>query len=425
MKKLKHSLIIVSLGTCILFVNFLRSYDFPHFYRASYFFGEPRLQKDKLTSIDITIAGGSTRKSRNCAGNTVCLFDIYGPSNMQKLGAGIPDKDPTNPADIALIYLENLPSRDCFGFLSYGGKFSLVETIFSLTQNISNGFFVQFLMPFKHMKVSDICCTDLSPTDGTYPNKNNPYWQLFLNQFNTILAKYGLYLGEWKETDFGDVSMLLGFAYNYQETMVLDYIDFSAKCGIIIPSGRERSLNRVFDIPSGYDGHTGIPLQLDAAIGLFDWFTIGAHGDVIPFLSKTTEVRMKTDYNQCGPIKLAKGCALVKQGVLFDLGAYIKADHFARGCSLLIGYSYNKKYKDKLTPQDRCLFDPCIVNSDPILYEWDMHTLHVLAEYDFAKDNKRFCPRISLFYNWQFAGKNVFKNNTAGGTFGFDMAWEY
>jgi hypothetical protein len=166
-------------------------------------------------------------------------------------------------------------------------------------------------------------------------------------------------------------------------------------------------------------------LQLDASIGAFEWLTLGIHGDFIPFFSKTKNIRMKTDYNQCGFIKLAQGCAHVKKGFLFDVGAFIKADHFARGLSLLVGYTYSKKYKDELTPENICFFDVRIVNTDPMLHEWEMHTMHFTLEYDFGREGNRTSPRIALFYNWQIAGKMIFKNNMAGGAFGIDIGWDF
>lgn len=425
MKKIIYHIIAINLIQLILFTYSAYSYDFPHFYRTAYFPGEPRLQKNKLTSINITMAGGSTHEARNNDGDTICLLDLYGPSNIPKLGAGIANKDPNDPADLALIYLDRIPTQDGFGFLSYSGTFSLFEILFSFTQNIKNGFFIQLLAPLSYMELNNTCFRDLSSTDNSCPNQKHPYWQLTLNQLNNILYKYNLYSYNWKNTNFGDTTALVGVTHNYQETTILDYIDFTFKTGILFPSGRERSLYRIFDIPSGYDGHIGIPLQIDSSFGAFDWLTIGAHSTVLSFLSKTKMVRMKTAYNQCGPIKLAKGCALIKKGTIFDIGAYLKADHFAHGFSLLIGYSYNKKYKDELTPKNVCLFDTAIVNSDSMLHEWDMHTLHILAEYDFARDNTCFCPRIALFYNWQIDGRNVLKNSIAGGTFGFNIVWEY
>ncbi|TET06343.1 hypothetical protein E3J79_02305 [Candidatus Dependentiae bacterium] len=425
MKNLLYNFIRTYTSLFFFITLSVQAFDFPHFYRAAYFSGEPRFAKDKLTSIDCTVAAGSTCKARDCNGNTTCLFDIYGPHNMQKLGAGIPDKDPTNPADIALIYLSRVPGREGFAHLSFRGRFELIETIFSFTQNIKRGFFAQLFLPIKKIKVCNINYRDLSPTNSSCPNANHPYWQMFLNQFHDILARYCLCLCNYSKTDLGDVSFLFGWTCNIQETTVLDYIDATVKAGISIPSGRERCEDRIFDIPSGYNGHIGIPLIFDASIGAFEWLTLGIHGNFIPFFDKTKWIRMKTDLNQCGFIKLAKGCATVKKGIIFDINTYIKADHFARGISFLIGYTYNKKYKDELTPKDICLFDPNIVNTDQMLQEWEMHTIHFWAEYDFVTEEHKLAPRLALFYNWQIGGKRVLKTNMGGGTIGFDLAWDF
>lgn len=426
MKNVSSNYIKITVTLLLLLSEFsLAAFDFPHFYRAAYFFGEPRLEKDKLTTLDVIIAAGSTCKARDCKGNSICLLDIYGLHNMQKLGANLPCKDPTNPADCALIYLSRIPSRNGFAQLSFNGKFELIEAIFSVAQNITRGFFVQCFIPVKRMKLYNIHCKDLSPNDPAYPNADHPYWQMFFNLFHQILARYCLCLRDYCDIDIGDIAVLFGWTLNYEETKVIDYIDLTVKAGVSIPSGRERSINRAFDIPPGYDGHTGIPFQLDASFGAFEWLTLGVHGDFIPFLSTTKEIRMKTDFNQCGFIKLAQGCATVKKGLVFDVGAYVKADHFTRGLSFLVGYTYSKKYKDELTPQNISLFDSRIINTDPMLHEWEMHTMHFGMEYDFAREEHRLAPRIALFYNWQIAGKMIFQTSMGGGTFGFDIGWDF
>jgi len=423
MKKLSFPIIVITLAILASFS--LNGYDFPHFYRASYFAGEPRLAKDKLTSFDALAAAGSTCESRDCAGSTVCLFDLHGLHNMQLLGSGVPDKDPSIAADLALIYLARQPARDAFAHLSFSGKFKLIETIVSYAQNFKRGFFLQAFVPIKRMKVCGIQCRDYSPIDDASPNVDNLYWQMFLNLFPDILQKYCLSICDWCETGIGDVSVLAGWACNYQETTVLDYIDMAIRLGFSIPSGRELCIDRVFDIAPGYDGHVGLPILMDGSLGLFEWLTLGAHIDALVFFDKTKMIRMKTDTCQCGMLKLAKGCATIKKGSIVDVDAYVKADHFARGLSILVGYTYSKKNRDTLCPQDSCTFDSQIVNTDQMLQGWDMHTMHFIAEYDFGKEGKRFSPRISGFYNYQFSGRRVFKNSMAGGSVGFDIAWDF
>jgi len=411
---------------CLLIctTSFIASYDWPHFYRAAYFPGQPRLAKEQLSSFDVTFAAGAADRSRNCNGDTTCLFDIFGATNMQKLGAGVPCKDPTNPADMALIYLAQQPANGSFAHLSFGGKFHLAELIFSIPHNFMYGFYGQLLVPVRHMAVRDICFNDLSPCNSACA-VNNPVWNMFLNLLPDIFERYGLCMRDYSETRAGDISVLFGWAINYQETVVLDYIDMGIRTGVIIPTSKEQQSELIFDIPFGYDGHLGIPIMVDASIGLFDWFTAGVYGNYILFFDKTHEVRMKTDPGQCGFLRLAKGCALVSKGDIFDVGGYVLADHFAKGLSLLIGYTYSKKFKDTLTPKNDCIFDPCIVNTDPTRFEWDMHTMHFGLEFDLAHEGNRFSPRIGLFYNWQVAGKRVFKTNMVGATVGFDFALKF
>ena len=402
------------------------AYDFPKFYRAAYFPGEPRLEKDTLSSLDVSIAGGRTCKSRNWQGEKQCLLDIYGCSSMQSPGSNIKCKDPTNPADIALMYLSREPSDQCFGMLSFGGQFELIEMIISGVQNFGCGLFTQILVPIKRMSLCGVNYQDLSSTDcGSYPNAGNPYWNIFGNQFQSILNKYCLTCKNWTDTGIGDIALLFGWTFNYENTLVLDYIDGSAKIGVSLPTGRKKSIDRLFDITPGYDGHTGFPLILDGSLGAFDWITLGTHMDFIPFVGKTKEMRIKTDYNQCGILRLDTECIHVKKGSIFDICVYGKADHFARGLSLLVGYVYSKKLEDELTDNNCCCSDRCILNSDPIYKEWEMHTLNFLLEYDFGSDGDHCAPHISLFYNWQIAGKRVFITNMAGGTCGIDVAWDF
>jgi len=55
------------------------------------------------------------------------------------------------------------------------------------------------------------------------------------------------------------------------------------------------------------------------------------------FLCKDEDVfYMKTDKAQNGFIKLASGKAKVNYGDLLEISAYLKADHFAKGLSLLL-----------------------------------------------------------------------------------------
>ncbi|MCK5633174.1 hypothetical protein KAH94_05460, partial [bacterium] len=263
---------------------------------------------------------------------------------------------------------------------------------------------------------------DLSPDSPSVPNKNNSTWQSFLLQFNSILKQYDLDICSYKKTHMGDASFLIGWAKNYEETEVLDFVDTTIQTGVLAPTGEQQNPNKVFSLPHGYNGHVGIPLIFDMAFGFYEWLTCAVHADTLILLQSTKELRMKTAYEQSGFIKLAKGNAKICPGLIANVGGYVQADHFAGGLSLTVGYSFAYQSDTTIEPCDTSLFNKNIVNSDEQYKSWKRNTLHLKAEYDFTKKDTRFGPRLAIFYNWHLTGKRTFKTNTGGASFGLDIA---
>lgn len=430
----------------LLVASALFAFDNAHFYRAPNYFNEPRLEEKWLSTFEALFAGGATYQSRNSCGDKTCLLNIYGTENFRLLGAGVPCKDPTNPEDLVLIELEQIPVPEgsCFGRAQFNGRFSELEFAFNYIQNFSRGFFFQAQIPVRRLEISPDCChskndtpelcspigmpfTDFTPCacTPTCPNDANIVWQNFLNLFPQILNRYGLCAGPVKEWGAGDLSLLVGWTNNYQETDLLDFIDITVKTGVLAPTGKKRNENEIFSIPIGYNGHWGIPASLDVSFGTYEWLTMGAHVGAIFFLDRCYCVRMKTDCNQSGFVRLACAPATVKEGTVVECGAYLKADHFVRGLSAMIGYAYTAQHDTLLTPQDSCVFDPCIVNSDDRWKNWQMHSLSFIAEYDFTKKNARFGPRLGLAYNLIVGGKRIFNTSTGSAGLSLDISWNF
>lgn len=397
--------------------------DNPHFYRSTYFWGEPRFEEQWLTSFEASFGGASTDKSRDGRGKEAQLLDIYGFSAMQFLGAGVPNLDPTNPLDQLLINLAQLPKNDDFGMLSFSGHFQILEATFNAYQNLINGFFVQAYLPVRRLTISTPLFIDVSPQTGQ-PNRSNPVWYNFLQQFPAILARYNLALKPTQEVGCGDLSLLIGWACNYEKTEVLDFIDVDAKIGLLFPTGKKRNEDILFSLPLGYNGHYGVPLKFDCSFGVWDWLTFGMHLGALFFFSKKQEIRIKTAPEQQGLIKLVKTHASIDQGTIWDISAYIKADHFIKGLSLLCGYSFNKKDHDIVIPTN-FTFQPSIVNNDDGFKNWQMHVIQIMAEYDFATYRSRNLPRVGFFYNIIVGGKRIFNTNVANLYCGVDLSWCY
>lgn len=397
--------------------------DNAHFFRTPFFPGEPRLAEPGLFSCDASVEYGSTRKARNGCGKTVPLLDLYGNHNMQLLGSNVPGKDPSNPADLALIMLDRMAGQDGFAYFSYSGKFKTLEAMFGLTQNFCNGLFLQVWIPVRRLTLSQICQTDCTPPPCPCPAIDDPNWQLFLALYDDILARYDLKIEGYTETGIGDITCLGGWALNYEGRKAIDYIDFCLRAGVLVPSSKKQNLSNPFSIPLGYNGHVGFPIAMECSLGAYDWFTIGCHAQALPFIPKKYTIRYQTDCRQSGMILLAKSRAKVELGAIWELGCFIKADHVINGLSLLVGYTHQKQQRTAVCAE--CACTQSAQNCDPRLLGWNMDTMHFMIDYDCSKENHRLGERIGAFYNLQVAGERVFQTSMVGGSFGIDFAFSF
>lgn len=416
--------------------------DNPHYWRATNFlpqFYEPRIARNWLTSVDVFAGFGKTHHSRDSLGHTVPLLELYGPEQINTLAIGLPYLDFCNPVDLTL---ENLALLGCpcnFGQLIYSGHFRITEANFCFSQNLVCGFFLQAHFPYRDMEIRDITvCAPPPPIDEScqfnqcYPNTcttNNIFWQSFINQYPAFLERFGLVVVDpctqncgTRTKGIGDTTLLLGWTYNYEETDSLDYVDFSLRTGILIPTGKKRNPDIIFELPNGYNGHIGVPVSMDFALGYFEWLTIGTHIGGMMFVRKTECDRIHTSPSQNGFIKLFTTEVSEHEGTIWELSGYLKADHVVGGLSFLAGYTFAAQQRNELKPYDKTYFCSQTINEDSTLLGWKMHTVNLYLEYDFTKENRALGPRLGFFYNIQVGGKRIFKTNMEGGFVGFDFA---
>lgn len=415
-------LMLICIGLCAHLAS-IAMIDNAHFWRATRFFGEPRYEEAWLSSIDISTAGGSTSSSRNTCGKTTALLNLYGPHNFQKIGEGVPNKDPNNLLDTIVINLAAQPSSGNFGRMIYDGTYSIVDTTCMLTQNFFHGFFAQIQIPIRSMELSCIKRCDLSSIGGQHPNQTNVWWQAFLTNFDAILKRYCLEVSSFNRTSLGDTAVIIGWTKNHEETEVLDFIDLTVKTGILAPTGHIKDIHNPFDLATGYDGHWGVPVVFNTAFGLYEWLNIGAHLSALMFLDKKQTVPIKTNSQQNGFIKLARTQSDIQHGTVWHAGAYAKADHVAHGLSFLGGYSFARQDRSYIKPCRTDIFDTAIINSDETLHGFTMHTVHFGLEYDFTKQESMFGPRIGISYDMQIGGTRIFKTSMIGGQLGIDISW--
>lgn len=418
---MKYKIYLIIAGIASASVTY--AIDNPHFYRATNMFLEPRLEHDYLSTFEATVSGGSTSEGRSANNSIVPLFDIYGPQNIQELNVNTIFTDPNNQYDQLLNNLAALPQRPGFATVSIDGKFHIIESNLSFTQNLSHGLLLFFYLPVRKLKINDISITDLSPDDDIFPNRNTPEWQAVTHNFNPLLNNFGISTSATTEIGVGDFCAYLGWTHNHQETTTIDFIDVTLMAGVLAPTGKQKKENNPFSLPTGYNGHWGFPLCAMLSLGLYEWVTFGGYVNSLFFINKDKTMRLKTASDQNGIIKLACGDVAVHRGPLVHTGLYFKADHVGHGFSFTTAYSFASQQRDHLKPKDSTQFDCAIINSDSVLAGWNMHTFNFILEYDFAREGERVGNRVGVFYNLQVAGKRTFNTNIAGGMYGLDISW--
>jgi hypothetical protein len=411
---------------------------------------------DWKTFIDVSYANASTKRGRNNEGDRVPAFDIYDNHKLLYIFSGVSSSGLST--SLTSIY-DNLETKKSaftsaysgfndsqrtvfgnFGKALFDGEFEVDEVKLHFAQNIVHNLFLEVDVPFKKIQTSRMDYTDTSTNAASSSSVENytetdEYWSDFKTSFNEILTAYNLdnYNSNHSKEGLGDVSLMLGWKKEWLQPIdLIEFIRTCVKVGAVFPTGIKASHNNAFSIPNGNNGHYVFPIRLDMMNGLSHDIFLGFHVGLMFFLDKTYEhYRVKTDLNQNGFIKLADCQVKEEKGNLFDIGTYLKLDHFCKGLSALAGYTYSRQIKDKLKlidSRDHTTSNN-IINSDSRLFQWTMHTLNLWAEYDFGSHEffkkRSWAPRISAFYAYPFDGKNIFVAPVTGGTAGLSLQLKF
>lgn len=419
---MKHNLKLLVFIFCIysstnLFANKLVPY------KAPAFFGEARLTKEYLGSLECTVGGGGSEQGFNSYGQKTNALNIFGAENFRNIAEGVPATIlALNPgAIIDDLWETSLPG---FGTIELQGKFKLTEINFNFLQNFKHGFFTELNLPIRKIGIKDFRYNNLATSDLA-GSASFSQWQNFTANLVTNLAKYNIHLQNYQDFSLGDIQLAVGWTQtNLTNNKYLDFWDTTVKAGIIIPTAPGTNPNYPLLISSGYDHNIGFPFSFDLSAGLFEWITIGTHLEGVLFTDKYQTISMKTALQQNGLIKLASGTARIEKGNIWQIGSFIKSDHMPWGLSITLAYSFSTQQKTVLNLPDTSSFDCNIVNSDRLLTGWSMHTINTSIEYDFAVEkDKAKLPHLRLNFDIPLAGKHVFKNTIFSGTIGIDFVW--
>ncbi len=405
---------------CIFFLVFfasqsIRPYCHEFFCKNTTPSHEPRFDRDFLHSIDISVCAGGAHESKNSNRETVSILNMYGiqdlyytflnhtnnPARLSALTAG-----QKTVVDNFLTLAAADPTKK-IGKLSCDGKFRYCTTDVTIIQNLINGFFLELIIPFSRVSISNITRTHQSTTIDTQ-------WTTFYNQFDTLLAAYNTSFSAYHHSLLGDITILGGWTNNTETSEIFDFFDTSVRLGVIVPTSKQKDTTSTFAIAPGYNGHVGIPIIGTTAWGLYDWLTIGAHVKGVYFLKNDSFQRVHTNKEETGYLTLQRTSARESLGNIWNIGTFFKADHIIRGFSLQCNYNYTIQEKTELELFDTTFFSNTIINANDALQKWSMHELQGSIEYDFAQDGQQFNPHIKVFYAQTIKGSRCYLNKSGG-----------
>ena len=396
----------------------------PFFASPRSFLGEPQLTKNWLTTINLSVNGGHSQEGYNDYKQKVNAFNIYGCENLSVLAQGVPENIlDCNPNGYINTLWEQTPRKSNFGVVAIKGKFNSFDVTPSLTQNLKYGFFFSIEIPFGKYSVKGITYYDQT-TRASAPSDREYYeWQSFINNIESNLQPYGLWVGNSKVSGIEDIQAFLGWSHSFEDFRTLDFLDVMVSAGINFPTAKGTPSGSPFCFALGYNGHVGFPIIAGCSVGFFDWLTLGISGATLPFKDKVRNVAMKTACEQAGWIRMAQGNALVHQGTYWAISPFIKADHLIGGFSLTLGYSYDRQCQNCYTPCDTSLYNKSIVNSDIKLSPWGMNSFHFILDFDFASFKHSWAPRIAFTIDKSMSGKKIFETSIFGAAITCDIEW--
>jgi hypothetical protein len=380
----------LGLVTISLF-SFLEGFNRSLFYRVSSFWEEPRFEKKFLSTLDVSLLGGATRCGRDGCGKKTNIFSIYGPAHLACTSGS---------------------------HTKVKGTFDVFEVDFNFYQNLCSGLFWHFHLPVVLAHISS-CLYEKKHSH----TKDISLWRRMIQTVEPFLDHCNVGIRSLKKTGFSDSSLLLGWTTSTDTFSYLDFVDITLQAGFLIPTGKKKRSDRIFDIPYGYNGHWGFSFIGDIAWGVCDWFTMGLHGDVIAF-GKRNECNFIQKLADNKPSTVYKEHVRVSAGPVWRLGWYAKADHFCGPASLVLAFAYEQKNKDRLQFNTQMLSGGVRRIIGPHK-EWSRWIVHLLAEYDFTRENSFLGPRVRIFYNREITGKRVFSTHTVGGFIGLDVIWRF
>ena len=464
MKQFKK-IIVSAVIAATTFAFSLSCMDLTPYYRAAHFQGLPKTNlRDVTTYVSARYLEGDTKSSWNKHEKRKPLFADHGPFDLAKMGLNLEGlTEECKP--LTHQFLRNITrdeggeitdggmlsvlSEKGIGKFEFSGNFSISELDIEVHQNLMYGFYLHAHLPLRDLKICNIKFKHVGcqATDAiTAPNNvsDKMVFDTFVANLDPILKENGLIAHDTNYCKNGltDFTISAGWqGYDNTSFDLVSSVQGYMQIGALIPNSDRNPINRVFWLPDGYGDHFGVNARIGFQANAFEYFGFGMTGGITMLFNETFCRRVPTSCCQRGFMHLQAAQVTVEQGTVWDIGAYIKADHLLAGLSILGGYTYTKQERSFLTVKD-CnylktfseqqfnLTPPSLVNrdtvasSDPRLMDWNQHTMHVMIEYDMGYHIDHWLvPQVQFLYNLSILGRNSWPTDMIGGQAQLVLGW--
>ncbi len=310
----------------------------------------------------------------------------------------------------------NADNNGTRGHLSVTGE---LDVDYSLAWCARANFLDQFsfgaYLPMMSMRLHDVCWRDETAdvTDADLRVR-----ELLTNSdvfFTKVCEFGGPDLGGWQRTGLGDLVFMLEWFRNFpQPKPLLKNVFINWRIGLNVPTGLRADEDKLFALPFGYDGATGLIFGLGLELRLGSYIKGGVDIQLTQLFDVIRERRIKTDAAQTELLLLEKTMAHKDYGLVQRFNLDIEAVY--RGFSCKFGYQYIKQGESTLSLICND-FSDAIANTAESLQAITMHQLIVNASYDFERHLPSptwAVPYISLYTRVPFNGTRAVEQSMIG-----------
>lgn len=220
-----------------------------------------------------------------------------------------------------------------------------------------------------------------------------------------------------KYTSMDDSVIMLNWGHTFiQNRNRLKSVRLNLRAGALLPFGREKSEDRVFDLSFSHDKTWGVPCGAGLLLDLSGGFRVGLDIGLLMRAGKTKNWRLKTHRSQTEYLLLTKGKATKEYGFLWKFNLYSQLTELAPGLTLTGGYQLYKHNESSFYPQDY-IYNAAILDTAQTKEESISHNFVLDIFYDGGKalENKYIRPQVSLRMKFPFGGTRMASMYTIGG----------